>query len=124
MDEEEIPPIVITEEMVEAIYDRADQVAKIKFGASPDKIILDGGSSIKCRYETYCCGSTDYEDEYINVSDLTKELDAIRKEAEAKKAKEKIEMERKRAAEQKQREEREKEQRLRTYQALQKEFGK
>lgn len=72
--------IEITYELLELIQDRAEEVGRIKFGTAPTNVILENGR-ICLRYESYCCGSYEYESEYINASDLTKDLDILAEEA-------------------------------------------
>jgi hypothetical protein len=112
----------ITSELLQTIEDRASEVGNIKFGSYPERVIVEGGSII-LRYENYCCGSYEYEHEYISVEELTEDLDIIREKAKKEKEK-RIEEDRlKREKIAQQEKERKEEQEKNTYLQLKAKYG-
>jgi hypothetical protein len=113
----------ITTELLQTIFTRANQYAITKYGNEPDKIILDSSGEIWARYDNYCCGSYDYEDEIITVDNLTEDLDAVAAERAKKLEEERLKQEEYNRQQKILREQREKEERRRKFNELKKEFG-
>jgi hypothetical protein len=111
----------ITSELLELIEERAKQVSQAKFGATPDKVILEGGS-IKLIFENYCCGSADYESEYIGAEELLEDLDVIVQKAKEAKIKQQEEAQRRLEKIRQQEAERKEQQERETYLTLKKKF--
>ncbi len=74
----------ITQELLQTIYTRANQYAITKFGSEPDNIKLQSDGTLEVEYSYYCCGSTDYKNEYISAENLTEDLDEVAKQRQIK----------------------------------------
>lgn len=88
--------MIITQELIKTIYDRAYQYISAKRGETPDSIELDEDGTINANYVIYQrCGDIEHETEYINIDNLTEDLDAV---IEQRKIKEKEEWEKRQIA--------------------------
>lgn len=112
----------ITEDIIQAIYTRANEYAVIKFGGEPDRIELYEDGTINARYFSYHCGQQDEESYTITAEMLTEDLEVVA-------AQRKLELENKRIEQLKQQKERElqqtridKQRRKEQYEKLKKEF--
>lgn len=112
----------ITTELLQAIYERANEYAITKYGKEPDRIEIDSDGMIIARFICYQCGNTDEEYEYISAENLTEDLEIVAKERKEKEERERIQLEEYRKAQEKLREERDKEQRRQQYLKLKNEF--
>lgn len=114
----------ITQELLETIYQRANQFAIANYSnGEPDSLQLQSDGTIQAEWVSYGrCGDRDIDTEYISATDLTADLDEVAKqrrerEAETKKKQQEYDAEQKRI-----REAREKEQRRQKFEELKKEF--
>jgi hypothetical protein len=64
----------ITSELLDIIQERAEEVAKAKYGSYPDKVILSDGG-IEVRWEYWY--SSENESEYLSAEELSGDLDTI-----------------------------------------------
>ena len=70
----------ITEELLKAIYTRANQYAITIHGSEPDNIKIDSDGMLQAEWSHYHCGDTDYEYECISAENLTEDLDEVAKQ--------------------------------------------
>ncbi len=112
----------ITKELLQTIYERANQYAITKFGSEPHSLSLESDGTIAASWTHYHCGDSDTETEYITAENLTEDLDVIAAERRKKEEEAQLERKRKQLEEDQKRAEREKQNRKQQYQALKKEF--
>jgi hypothetical protein len=113
----------ITTELLQTLYNRANQFAITKYGSEPDSLSLQSDGTIEAKWTHYSRCGDESEYETITAEDLTADLDEVaeqrrKQEEEARIKREEYEKEQKRL-----REEREKNDRKRQYETLKKEFG-
>lgn len=88
--------MIITQELIKTIYDRAYEYISAKRGETPDSIELNDDGTIIANYIIYeRCGDIEHETEYINIDNLTEDLDAV---IEQRKIREKEEWEKRQIA--------------------------
>lgn len=113
----------ITTELLKTIYTRAEQYAMARWDRkSPTKIELEPDGTILVIWEYYNRGGEDYDYEYIDVENLTEDLDAVVAERKRKEEEARIIMERERKFQEEKRLAQEKEKRRQEYLKLKKEF--
>ncbi len=112
----------ITTELLQTIYERANQYVITKYGKEPDRIELDTDGMITARFIDYRCGEVDEDTEYVSAENLTEDLDAVANERKQKEEAERIKRDAYNKEQEKLRNEREKERRKQDYLKLKKEF--
>ena len=113
----------ITTELLKTIYTRAEQYAMARWDRkSPTQIELQEDGTIMVTWEYYRCGDYDYDYEYIDVENLTEDLDVVVQERKKKEEEVRIIMERERKFQEEKRLAQEKEKRRQEYLKLKQEF--
>lgn len=111
----------LNNDLFKTLYERANQYAINHWGKEPDRLELEA-DYIRAVWDTYRCGDTDYEYEYISVENLTEDLDEVYQKRMAELEEQRKQAEIKRQKEQEERERRDKERRFNDYLKLKKEF--
>jgi len=114
---------MITEEMIETIYRRANEYAIVRFGSEPSRLEL-GENGIQAVWEHYRCGDYDTEYEYITAENLTEDLDEVARKRKIEQEEHRRAEEIRRKEEMERRERLEKEKRRQEYLKLKSEFEK
>jgi hypothetical protein len=113
----------ITSELLQTIYTRAEQYAMARWDRkSPNQIELQEDGTIKVTWEYYRCGDYDYDYEYIDVENLTEDLDVVVQERKKKEEEARLAMEHERKFQEEKRLAQEKERRRAEYLKFKKEF--
>ena len=115
----------ITAEILQTLYKRAIEFAIVKFGrGEPNEVHLTEEGQIAVLFETYLRGGdTDREWEYINVEELSQDLDKVIEERKVREAAEKVQREKEALERRIQINAKEKEARRQKWLTLKKEFG-
>ena len=113
----------ITKDLLQTIYERANQYALTKYGSEPHSISLEADGTIAATWTYYRCGDTDTDTEYISAENLTEDLDAVAAERRKREEEERQKRAAYEAEQKRLREQREKEERKRQYEKLKQEFG-
>lgn len=113
----------ITKELLQTIYERANQYALTKYGKEPDSLQLQYDGTIAAEWVTYHCGDRDTDTEYITAENLTEDLDAVAAERRKREEEERQKRAAYEAEQKRLREQRDKEERKRQYEKLKQEFG-
>lgn len=109
-------------EELSSLYKKAYEYSKVRYNKYPDQIILEDDGSIQLRFEDYWCGSYEYNSEFIEIKELSKNLEEIYNERVLKEAEEQRIREEEYKKSQELRKVREKEERKAQYLKLKKEF--
>ena len=112
----------ITVELLQTIYERANQYAISRYDKEPDRIELNSDGQITARFISYYGGDIDEDTEYISAVNLIEDLDTVVKERKEKEEIERIKRDAYNKEQEKLQKEREKEKRKQDYLKLKKEF--
>lgn len=86
----------ITKDLLLSLWKRVEQYCIAKWDKEPEFIWIDSNGDINARFDISCCGNYEYEDEVINLSDLSVDLEVLANERLEKKRKQLEEIEKQR----------------------------
>lgn len=110
----------LTQDDLKVLYDRVIQYSIARWANEPDYIIIDYDGQLKLRFDSY--HDNDYETRYIDMENLTDDLDALVAERKEKEQIEREQKEKEQLARQIQNEKYAKQQRFEQYLKYKKEF--
>jgi hypothetical protein len=112
----------ITEELLQKLYDRANQFSIAKYHKSIDALEINDNGNLILVHEEYSCGSYEREHTEVSIDDLSEDLDKLVEERKKKEEEERIKAEIQRKEQKRIEEERKKENRRKLYLELKQEF--
>lgn len=113
----------ITKELIQTIYTRAEQFAITRWNrGTPDVIGLEDDGTVSLTWEEFDDGYRDTDIEFIDVDDLTADLDSIAAERRRKEEEARLALERERRFREERRLAQEKDRRKSEYLKLKAEF--